>query len=68
MYNRKTDISLIPRIVCECGWYNNQPSKAREDFARCKKCGRLLSDKARFKATMYKMLKGENEDVLPKNR
>lgn len=33
-------VALIPRIKCECGWYNNKPAKENEKHARCSKCGK----------------------------
>lgn len=52
-------ISKSPkRVKCKCGWFNDQPSKAKENIIRCQKCGVLVNDKARFKAGVIKILKG----------
>ena len=40
---------MIPRIECECGWFNNTPSKKKAPYYACKKCGRLVDEKERFK-------------------
>lgn len=45
------------RVKCRCGWFNNKPSKAKENVARCRKCGLLINDKMRFKNILIKKLK-----------
>ena len=40
-------VILIPRIKCECGWYNNRPAKQNEKYARCSKCGKPLFEEYR---------------------
>ena len=35
-------VILIPRIKCECGWYNDRPPKKLEQTETCKNCGKVI--------------------------
>ena len=59
---QKDEPPLIPRVKCSCGWYNNKPLFKNEDKAVCRKCGKLVNEKERFKrefANFIKKRKGE---------
>lgn len=47
---------LIERVECSCGWYNNKPSKKNAPYLACKKCGKLVDDKERFKRNLRRKL------------
>ena len=49
--------NIIPRIKCDCGRYNNKPSKRAEVFATCRWCGVLISKKEDFKNKLLKEMK-----------
>lgn len=58
---KKNIIPLIPRVVCSCGWYNNQPSEQKKRFAKCRNCGKPLDKKELFKYELSKRLKKLNQ-------
>ena len=53
---RRENLNIQPKIKCKCGWRNNKPTKKNEDKARCRKCGKLINERARFKETLKKKI------------
>ena len=46
----KKDKKIIEFVVCECG-YNNQPENVNK-YGTCRRCGKVLNDKAKFEYEM----------------
>ena len=55
---------IITRIKCSCGWYNNKPLPKNEDKAVCRKCGKLINEKERFKKDLGNFIKKRKGEIV----